>query len=192
MTNDLNANINLDAVTFARHEEILVRHGALKVVAYRYASGVKALRVENGVGTVVLLPYQGQQIWDAVFHGRRLTMRSMFDEPVDTTDYLGNYGGFLLHCGATGMGNVGPGDSHALHGELPSARFQNDPRESRIECLQRKNGRWAIARPAQHGCAEHPKLIEMLLKQCYRKHPGLTLNRGNSMSIQGPLAKSAV
>ena len=121
----MTAALNLDAINFSRHEEVLVTHGHLKVSAFCYASGVKALRVVNSVGWLVLLPYQGQQIWDVVFHGRRLTMRSMFDEPVDTQDYLGNYGGFLLHCGATAMGNPGLGDTHALHGELPNARYQH-------------------------------------------------------------------
>jgi hypothetical protein len=52
-----------------------------------------------------------------------LTMRSMFDEPVATRDYLSNYGAFFSHCGATAMGNPGPNDPHPLHGDLPNASY---------------------------------------------------------------------
>jgi hypothetical protein len=40
-----------------------------------------------------MLPFQGQQIWDAWFDERRLTMRSMFPEPKPTREYLDTYGG---------------------------------------------------------------------------------------------------
>ncbi|GIS11657.1 MAG: hypothetical protein CM15mP115_08080 [Alphaproteobacteria bacterium] len=46
-----------------------------------------------------MLPFKGQQIWRAGFDGRDLTMRSMFDEPVDTQVYLETYGAFMIHCG---------------------------------------------------------------------------------------------
>ena len=123
----MNANtiINLNAVEFTRAETLLAQHGALKVFALKYASGVAALRITNSVGEIIMLPFHGQQIWDAKFYGRRLTMRSMFDEPVNSGDYLSNYGGFLLHCGATAMGNPGAGDKHPLHGELPNAIYQH-------------------------------------------------------------------
>ncbi len=119
-----NTIINLNAVEFTRAETLLAQHGALKIFIYRYASGVAALRISNTVGEIIMLPFHGQQIWDAKFYGRRLTMRSMFDEPVNSGDYLSNYGGFLLHCGVTAMGNPGPGDTHPLHGELPNAIYQ--------------------------------------------------------------------
>ena len=119
-----NSVINLNAIVFDQAEKLLVRHSALKVFAFRYASGVAALHIINSVGEIIFLPFHGQQIWDAKFYGRRLTMRSMFDDPVNTQDYLGNYGAFLVHCGATAMGNPGPGDKHALHGELPNALYQ--------------------------------------------------------------------
>ena len=117
--------IDLNSVRYSSKEQSLVRAGDISVAAFRYRSGVAALRITNRVGEIVVLPFHGQQIWDASFHGRRLTMRSSFDEPVATGDYLGNYGAFLLHCGATAMGNPGPGDTHPLHGELPNATFQH-------------------------------------------------------------------
>ncbi len=120
-----NTMINLNAVEFCRAETSLAEHGAIKISTLRYASGVAALRITNKIGEIIFLPYHGQQIWDANFYGRRLTMRSMFDDPTSSTDYLSNYGAFLLHCGATAMGNPGPGDTHPLHGELPNAIYQS-------------------------------------------------------------------
>ncbi|MEP0943876.1 MAG: DUF4432 family protein [Rhizobiaceae bacterium] len=92
---------------------------------FKYASGIEALRVKNSRGEIIVLPFKGQQIWRAQFDGRELTMKSMFDEPVDTQAYLETYGAFLIHCGLTGLGAPGPTDNHPLHGELPNAPFQS-------------------------------------------------------------------
>ncbi|MGE0237830.1 MAG: hypothetical protein AB7F09_09565 [Parvibaculaceae bacterium] len=108
--------------TPARH--VLATHGGLTAACFRYASGVPGLAIANEAGHIELLPFHGQQIWDALFFGRRLTMGSMFDEPVATQDYLANYGAFFIHCGVTAMGNPGPDDTHPLHGELPNALYQ--------------------------------------------------------------------
>jgi hypothetical protein len=108
---------------FGPVERRLARAGQITVSGFRYASGVAALRILNGAGEVIVLPFHGQQVWDATFLGRRLTMGSLFDEPQDTVDYLGNYGALFLHCGAAAMGNPGPDDRHPLHGELPNARY---------------------------------------------------------------------
>lgn len=110
---------------FGPVERTFAQAGGIVVNGFRYRSGVAALRILNGAGEVIVLPFQGQQVWDATFLGRRLTMGSLFDEPQDTADYLSNYGGLLLHCGAAAMGNPGPDDSHPLHGELPNARYGN-------------------------------------------------------------------
>ena len=75
-------------------------------------------------GEIILLPYQGMQVWRAKFDGRELTMRSMFDAPNNTQDYLHTYGGFLIHCGLTGLGAPSATDTHPLHGELPNAPMQ--------------------------------------------------------------------
>jgi hypothetical protein len=109
----------LQPAHFGEREERLIEHDSLSASTYRFDSGVCALKLENDVGQLVLLPFQGQQIWDAVFDGRRLTMVSMFDEPRPTQTYLETYGGFLLHCGATAMGVPSGEDTHPLHGELP-------------------------------------------------------------------------
>ena len=70
------------------------------------------MRLSNGEGELIILPFQGQQIWSANFGGRDLTMRSMFDQPRATRNYLETYGGFLLHCGFTAMGVPAEGDTH--------------------------------------------------------------------------------
>ena len=110
---------------FGETETVLAACGSLTASSFRFGSGVPGLRLKNEVGQISLLPFQGQQIWDAEFFGRRVTMQSMFTEPYPTQDYLRTYGGFLIHCGATAMGVPGPGDAHPLHGELPNALYQN-------------------------------------------------------------------
>jgi hypothetical protein len=109
---------------FTEREKDLVRHGPLSATAFRFESGVYAVRLRNELGELTLLPFQGQQIWSAVFADRELTMKSMFGQPRATREYLETYGGFLLHCGATAMGVPAEGDHHPLHGELPNAPYQ--------------------------------------------------------------------
>ena len=116
--------VHLDRAYFRERERVTLEHGDLRAVGWVYPSGVQALRLENERGRVIVLPYQGQQVWSANFDGRELTMRSMFSEPRTTTDYLSNYGAFLLHCGFTAMGVPEESDSHPLHGELPNAPYQ--------------------------------------------------------------------
>lgn len=120
----MQTTLHLTPEQFGRHETPLAERGELSASAFRFASGVCAVRLRNALGELILLPYQGQQIWDARMRGRRLTMKSMFDQPVPTRDFLSSYGGFLLHCGATAMGVPGAGDNHPLHGELHSAPYQ--------------------------------------------------------------------
>ena len=98
--------------------------GSLRAEAFRYASGVEALRLLTPRAEVVVLPFHGQQVWRAAFEGRELAMASMFDEPVPTESYLATYGAFFLHCGITRMGPPSPEDPHPLHGELPLGRYE--------------------------------------------------------------------
>jgi hypothetical protein len=70
------------------------------------------------------LPFKGQQIWSANFCGKELVMKSTFPEPVETSDYLSTYGGFMLHCGLTAMA-FRQEDTHPLHGELPNIPYDN-------------------------------------------------------------------
>ena len=110
---------------FQPKEQSLVEHGTLSASTVRFESGTHGLRLRNGMGELLLLPFQGQQIWSARFGERELTMRSMFEDPKPTREYLHNYGGFLIHCGFTAMGVPGPDDTHPLHGELPNAPYDS-------------------------------------------------------------------
>lgn len=116
--------IHLSKEQFSAQERPLAEHGELVASGFRYPSGVEAVRLANSRGALILLPYQGQQIWSARFDGRELTMKSMFDQPYPTQDLLATLGAFLFHCGATASGVPGPEDKHALHGELPNAPYQ--------------------------------------------------------------------
>lgn len=117
--------IDLAAVRFEAQPVTLLQSQGLSARVFRYSTGIEALTITTPMGEATFLPFKGQQVWDARFLGRRLTMRSMFDEPQPTNDYLATYGAFLIHCGVTGMGGPGQGDTHPLHGELPNARFQS-------------------------------------------------------------------
>lgn len=117
--------LHLSPTYFGERERLLLEHGPLKASAFRYENGVCGLRLTHESGELVMLPFQGQQIWSARFLGRDLTMRSMFGSPNATRTYLENYGGFLIHCGATAMGVPTASDSHPLHGELPNAPYQS-------------------------------------------------------------------
>jgi hypothetical protein len=110
---------------FTASERVLVTHGALTASAFLFDTGVAGLRLRNDVGEIVLLPFQGQQVWSVSFRGRNITMRSMFDAPHATRTYLETYGAFAIHCGYTAMGVPSAGDTHPLHGELPNAPYTN-------------------------------------------------------------------
>ena len=115
--------VHLHRHYFGELERPLLEHGPLSASTFLFDTGVHALRLKSDRVDLLMLPFQGQQIWRAVVDGRNLTMGSMFDEPQPTVDYLRTYGGFLIHCGVTAMGVPGEGDAHPLHGELPNAPF---------------------------------------------------------------------
>lgn len=117
--------INLQPYFFREAEKKLAEFVGLTASTFLYPSGVCALRLVNQIGQIIMLPFQGQQIWQADFYGRPLTMKSMFDQPYLTQVYLHTYGGFLVHCGATAMGVPTEKDTHPLHGELPNAPYQS-------------------------------------------------------------------
>ncbi|MDQ4075519.1 MAG: DUF4432 family protein [Chloroflexota bacterium] len=121
--------LHLIPAQFTDRERPLASFHSLSATAFRYDSGVSALRLESAYGGLVILPFQGQQVWSAEFGGpgvgrRVLTMRSMFDEPHPTEAFLETFGGFLQHCGVMGVGAPSAEDTHPLHGELPNAPYQ--------------------------------------------------------------------
>lgn len=116
--------LHLSRDMFGREQRLLVEHGAIRVHAFKYASGIEALELATGAALFILLPYKGQQIWDAFAGERRLTMRSVFDAPVDTREFRKTYGAFFVHCGGTAMGSPQVGEHHLPHGELPNIPFE--------------------------------------------------------------------
>lgn len=116
--------IHLSPDDFSAQERRIVEHGALTASTFRFPSGVCALRLTSDVGELVLLPYQGQQVWSATFKGRSLTMKSMLTQPYPNRPFLETFGGFLQHCGITGVGGPSAQDTHPLHGELPNAPYE--------------------------------------------------------------------
>jgi len=118
-------NFKLKECFFTEKDHLLAQHEGIRVICFKYETGVAALRIENKRGNIIVLPYQGQQIWRCCIDGHELTMKSMFDEPIPTQDYLSTYGGFFLHCGATAIGVPSKTDTYPLHGELPNAPFKN-------------------------------------------------------------------
>lgn len=120
----MSLRIELRETMFGEAEKPLVEMGGFRVSTFRYASGVAAVRIANRRGHLIILPFKGQQIWRCVMDGRDLSMKSMFDEPVETRNYLETYGAFFIHCGMSVMGVPGPDDTHPLHGEMPNAPFQ--------------------------------------------------------------------
>ncbi|MBN1963492.1 MAG: DUF4432 family protein [Anaerolineae bacterium] len=126
--NPLETVIHLTPDQFSEADRTLVTYGSLKAHSRRYASGVAGVRLTHAHGQLIVLPFQGQQIWSAAFEApgvpwRNLTMRSMFGQPRPTQDFLATFGGFLQHCGLAGVGGPGPEDTHPLHGELPNAPY---------------------------------------------------------------------
>jgi hypothetical protein len=120
----METRFNLVDAQFSEKEKTLLENANFQVSGFRYSSGVAALRMKNKHCELIVLPFQGQQVWRAIFNGRDLTMRSIFDEPRKTEHFGLNYGGFLIHCGLTGSGNPTAEDSHPLHGELPNAAYE--------------------------------------------------------------------
>jgi len=112
---------NLFKEIFKDNERILMNWGSFEVSTFCYKSGIQALRVKNSKGEIVILPFQGMQIWEAKFFGRSIKMNAMLKEPVQSLDYLTSFGAFFVHCGFTRMGVPGKKDSHILHGELHHA-----------------------------------------------------------------------
>ena len=118
------ARIALEKCVFSESKKTIVDFDNLKAFSFVYRSGVRAVKLQNEIGYIIVLPYKGQMIWDAAFDGRTLTMKSLFPEPRQASFFLDTYGNFLHHCGALRMGCPSSEDDHQLHGELPYADYE--------------------------------------------------------------------
>ncbi len=134
----MKTKILLEKQFFSEKEKPLLQSDAFTASTFLYSTGVAALRVQNEKGELIWLPFKGQQIWNASFCGRDITMKSTFPEPVDTQDFGASYGCFMLHCGMTAMGNPAPEDAHPQHGELPSIAYDN----AYVECGEDEDGHY--------------------------------------------------
>jgi len=130
--------LNLSHNFFNENPHQLLTHGDIKITAFRYSTGTEALKIENTKGFFVILPFQGQQIWQANFLGKELGMLTSIKEPIPNVEYLKTYGGFLLHCGISAFGSPQADDSHPLHGETPNISFN----EAYIDCSEDENGKF--------------------------------------------------
>ncbi|WP_437887811.1 aldose 1-epimerase family protein [Phytobacter sp. V91] len=106
---------------FTEQPRTIVENSDFTVTAFRYASGVEGLKVENSRGHLVILPWMGQMIWDAQFDGHDLTMRNMFSQPKPASEVVATYGCFAFHSGLLANGCPSAEDTHPLHGEMACA-----------------------------------------------------------------------
>lgn len=104
---------------FSREERIIFQNDKLSAVTFKYNSGIEAIKLSNGKGSVTILPFYGQIIWDAEFNGQTLKMKNMFNEPKLGTIITDTYGCFAFHSGLIRNGCPAPDDDHPLHGEMP-------------------------------------------------------------------------
>lgn len=121
----MTVTISLCPDHFTPTERVLAQGSGITASTFRYPTSVEALRLQTARGHVVILPFLGQMIWDAVFDGRTLTMDSAFAEPRPAPTILGTYGAFAYHAGVLRNGTPGPTDTHPLHGEMPTARMDH-------------------------------------------------------------------
>lgn len=130
--------INLKKSFFSGTPAEIARTDGCSAELFTYDSGIEAIRMKNRRGHLVVLPYYGQMIWQAVFDGVDLTMSSMFKEPRPASDIVGTYGCFMYHSGLLRNGNPGIHDRHALHGEMPLAPMDR----AGIEIGEDSDGPW--------------------------------------------------
>ena len=135
---DSDAHFSLARAAFGEREREIASLGGLTATAYRYDTGVEAIRLGNARGGVTVLPYFGQMVWDASFDGVQLAMQSMFPAPRPAKSIVETYGCLAFHSGILRNGVPGPGDSHALHGEAPCAVMDR----AGIACGADAKGRW--------------------------------------------------
>ncbi len=118
------AAVPLHRDELTRADRTVIELDGLSASLFRYDSGIEALRLRNGRGELVILPWFGQMIWDARFDGVGLTMRSGFEMPLPSDSIAGTYGCFAFHSGLLRNGVPGPADDHAAHGEFPCASMR--------------------------------------------------------------------
>lgn len=121
----MNTLIPLHKSLFTDRPTLIIKNNHFTAHAFRYASGVEGLRIENSQGYLTVLPFLGQMIWDAEFCGQNLKMDNMFSEPKPVKTVVETYGCFAFHSGLISNGCPSPEDNHPLHGEMPCAAMDS-------------------------------------------------------------------
>ncbi len=121
----MKTTIPLTTAMFTDTPRVLLTNDKFKVELFRYPCGIEAVKLINSRGTVTVLPYYGQIVWDATFDGRSLTMGSGFKQPLPGKDIVDTYGCFAFHSGMLANGCPAAEDTHPLHGEMACARMDS-------------------------------------------------------------------
>ena len=103
----------------------LLHNDEFHVELFRYPAGVEAVRISNSRGSVIVLPFYGQMVWDAQFDGHPLTMGHSFKQPLPGSSIIDTYGCFAFHSGLLANGCPAADDDHPLHGEMACARMDS-------------------------------------------------------------------
>lgn len=120
---DISVHLRRQDFTDKPHE--IASTDGLTVTAFRYATGVEALMIENQRGHLIVLPYMGQMVWGAEFDGVDLTMGNSFVMPRPAKTIAETYGCFAFHSGLLRNGVPSAQDTHAAHGEMPCATMDS-------------------------------------------------------------------
>lgn len=116
---------NLNHQMFSAADFVLYEDEQFKATTFTYPSGVEALRLENSRGKLVVLPFMGLIIWDAIFDGISLKMKDMFSQPLPGEGIADTYGCFQFTSGLLGNGTPAPEDNYQLHGEFPTSKMDH-------------------------------------------------------------------
>lgn len=113
--------IELSRALFGAGEIEVASSGSLSASASRSESGIEMLTLSSDRVRLVMLPFMGQIIWDAVVDEVSLRMDNMFSQPLPATEITQTYGCFAFHSGLLAAGCPAPEDDHPLHGEFSCA-----------------------------------------------------------------------
>ena len=96
---------NAFSLLFRRKGKDAFEHGKMSLSLFKYSTGICGMTLKNARGYITVLPFKGFQVWRACFDEHELVMKTLFDEPTQSTEYCKTYGAFLIHCGLTATGN---------------------------------------------------------------------------------------
>lgn len=154
----MTTRITLWRELFSEQPRTLLENDDFTVTAFRYASSVEGLKIQNSRGYLVILPWMGQMIWDAQFDGHDLTMRNMFRQPKPAAEVVATYGCFAFHSGLLANGCPSPEDTHPLHGEMPCAAMDDAWLELEDDSL-RVAGRYEYVMGFGHHYQAQPAVV---------------------------------